>query len=137
MCQNPWVFVTGRHWRRTRHTPGASDVRSSLTRKSSGQEPILGNFWVKTGRKGTLPSDPGKKKEEEPETTGTPKETTAPLRTEKKTWMDLQTAHKQEDIEATSRHLKKGRTGRQYSKTPATLWEERVLHRCVGRVKPR
>ncbi|KAJ1135535.1 hypothetical protein NDU88_001974 [Pleurodeles waltl] len=87
-----------------------------------------------TGRKGTLRSDRGEQ-EEEPETNGTPKEMTATSETEEKARTDLRTAHEQEDIGTTSRHLKEGRTRRQYSKTPATLGEERGLHRCVGRVK--
>ncbi|KAJ1188225.1 hypothetical protein NDU88_004988 [Pleurodeles waltl] len=116
--------VTGRHWRRTRHTPGAPEVQSFLTQKSLRQEPILRNFRVKMGRKGALPSDPGKQ-EEEPETKGMPKETTET----EETRADQRTAPKQEDIGATSGHLKEGRTRRQYSKIPAMLWEERGLHR--------
>ncbi|KAJ1213685.1 hypothetical protein NDU88_001317 [Pleurodeles waltl] len=48
--------------------------------------------------------------------------------TEEKTRKHPRTAHEQEDTEATNRHLKEGRTRRQCSKTPATLWEERGLH---------
>ncbi|KAJ1217683.1 hypothetical protein NDU88_005275 [Pleurodeles waltl] len=99
-----------------------------------GQEPILKNFWVKTGRKGTLRSDPGKQVEK-PGKNGTPKERTATSGTEEKTRMDPQTAQEQEDIGATSRHLKEGRTRRQYFTTTAMLWEECGLRRCVGRGK--
>ncbi|KAJ1152574.1 hypothetical protein NDU88_005349 [Pleurodeles waltl] len=79
-----------------RHTPGAPDVWSFLTRKSLGRDPILRNFWVKMGRKGTRCSD-REKQEEEPEKNETPKETKATSGMEEKMRTDPQTGE-QEDI---------------------------------------
>ncbi|KAJ1164487.1 hypothetical protein NDU88_004924 [Pleurodeles waltl] len=130
------VNVTGQHWRQTHRTPGAPDVRSFLTRKASRTGPNPEALPGEDGqsRKGTLRSGPGKQ-EEEPETNGTPKEMTATSGTEEKTSMDPRTAHEQEDIGAISRHLKEERTRRQYSKTPAMLWEDGGLHSKPGHSK--
>ncbi|KAJ1191058.1 hypothetical protein NDU88_000375 [Pleurodeles waltl] len=103
--------------------PGAPAVQS-----------FLRNFWVTTGRKGTLRSDLGKQ-EEEPEKNGTLREKKTASGAEKETVTDPRTAREQEDIGTTSSHPREGRTRRQYPKTPATLWEERGLRRCVGRVE--
>ncbi|KAJ1199413.1 hypothetical protein NDU88_003249 [Pleurodeles waltl] len=85
----------GQHYRRTRHTPGAPAVQSFLTRKSSGQEPILRNFQMMTGRKGTLRSDPGKQ-EQELEKNRTSKEKKTTSGAEKETVMDPRTVQEQE-----------------------------------------
>ncbi|KAJ1201958.1 hypothetical protein NDU88_005762 [Pleurodeles waltl] len=123
------MYSEGRHWRQTRHTPGTPDVRRFLTRKSSGQEPILRNFRVKTERKGTLRSYPGKQ-EEEPETNGTLKETTATSGTEEKTRTDQRTAHEQEDIGPPGRHW------RQTRHTPGTPDVRRFLTRKSSGQEP-
>ncbi|KAJ1114407.1 hypothetical protein NDU88_002645 [Pleurodeles waltl] len=127
------VNVIGRRYHRTSHAPGAPAVQSVLTRKSSGQEPILRNCRVTRGRKGTLRSDP-RQQEEEPEKNATREQKTT-SGAEKEAVTDPQTEQEQEEIETTSGSPREGRTWRQYPKTPTTLWEERGLRRCVDRVK--
>ncbi|KAJ1145194.1 hypothetical protein NDU88_011485 [Pleurodeles waltl] len=91
-----------------------------------GQEPILRNFRVTAGRKGTLWSDL-REQEEEPEKNLTTREQKTTSGAEKEAVTDLQTARELEDIGTTSGNPREGRIRRQYPKTPATLWEEHGL----------
>ncbi|KAJ1204572.1 hypothetical protein NDU88_000018 [Pleurodeles waltl] len=113
--------VTGRHYHRTRDTPGAPAVQSFLTRKSSGQEPILRNPG--DGRKkrdsslrpGEAGGGAGEERNDEGEehTSGAEKEAVT----------DPRTAREQEDIGTTSGDPREVRTRRQYPKTPASADE--------------
>ncbi|KAJ1142775.1 hypothetical protein NDU88_009088 [Pleurodeles waltl] len=91
-----------------------------LTRKSSGQEPIMRNFRVTGGRKGTLRSDLAGQ-EEEPEKNATTRAKNVTSGADKEAVKELRTTRKQEDIVTTSGSPRERRTRRQYPRTPATL----------------
>ncbi|KAJ1113582.1 hypothetical protein NDU88_001824 [Pleurodeles waltl] len=62
-----------------------------------GQEPVLRNFQVTAGRKGTVRSDPGEQ-EEEPEKNATTREKNTTSGAKKEVVTDMRTAREQEDI---------------------------------------